>query len=154
MNSYSLLYDLLKDEKNVDKLLIIKRESSELHSQVKAIAAAATAGAKQLEGYAQADPKIHLQAINLPAGEVAVRKAIANTKKKVLLKPFNPRFEFYFLLTQTEALSYAWHLAEVAAAHEPEPRRSDELRTLGQTMRTLYDEVLALLVSRASGVKS
>jgi hypothetical protein len=151
---YSLLYDLLQDEKNLDKLLIVKRESPELRKQVKAIATAAASGAKQLESYAMADSTINLKAQYLPAGEIAVRKAVADTKKKVLLKPFNPRFEFHLLLTQTEALSYGWHLAEVAASHEPDPRRSSGLRTLSQTLKILYDEAVSLLAARASAIKN
>jgi hypothetical protein len=101
-----------------------------------------------------ADSTINLKAQYLPAGEIAVRKAIADTKKKVLLKPFNPRFEFHLLLTQTEALSYGWHLAEVAASHEPDPRRSSGLRTLSQTLKILYDEAVSLLAARASAIKN
>ncbi|HKX63599.1 MAG TPA: hypothetical protein VJS65_17205, partial [Verrucomicrobiae bacterium] len=149
-----LLHQLLEDEKNLDKLLIIKKESRELHKLVKAIATTAAAGAKQLESYARSDRSIHLKATHLPPGEVATRDAIAKTKTKVLLTPFDPNFEFYLLLTQSEALSYAWHLAEVAASREPDPTRASALKTLSQSMKSLYDQTVALLKTRAPVAKS
>jgi len=153
-NCYSLLHQLLEDEKNLDKLLIIKKESRELHKLVKAIATTSAAGAKQLESYARSDRSIHLKTTHLPPGEVATRDAIAKTKTKVLLTPFDPNFEFYLLLTQSEALSYAWHLAEVAASREPDPRRSSGLNALSQSMKSLYDQTMALLKARAPVAKS
>src|SRR4051812_48774793 len=70
-NCASLLYDLLNDEKNVDKLLIIKRESDELHQLVKDISTTADEGAKKLEQLAKADRTLDLHAMGLPSGEVA-----------------------------------------------------------------------------------
>jgi hypothetical protein len=58
------------------------------------------------------------------------------------------------LLTQTEALSYAWHLAAVAAAHEPNPQRAHELDSLSQTMQGLHGQALSLLAVRANPAKA
>ena len=52
------------------------------------------------------------------------------------------------LLTQTEALSYAWHLAEVAGKNEPQPERARALAGLSEEMRILYEEVFLMLLSR------
>jgi len=59
------------------------------------------------------------------------------------------KFEMTLLLTQTEALSYAWHLAIVASENEPQPDRSRALAGVGKDMENLYDEVFALLLSKA-----
>jgi hypothetical protein len=149
-NSYNLLHQLLSEEKNLDKILIIKRESRELHTLVKGIAAASRDGANQLEAYAKASPSLVLREENqhLPSGELATRAAIAKTKRKLLLRPFEPRFEFYLLLTQSEALSYAYHLAAVAAAHEPNPERSRGLETLSEKMKSFHDRVVSRLASQ------
>src|SRR5881394_1715868 len=48
-NCASLLYDLLNDEKNLGKILIIKRDSNELHQLVKNISTIATQGVKKLD---------------------------------------------------------------------------------------------------------
>jgi hypothetical protein len=51
-------------------------------------------------------------------------------------------------LTQTEALSYGWHLAEVTGANEPQPERARALAGLGKDMQNLYHEVFILLLSK------
>ena len=52
------------------------------------------------------------------------------------------------LLTQAEALSYAWHLAKVAAENESQPDRARALAGVSKDMEDLYREVFALLRSR------
>ena len=58
------------------------------------------------------------------------------------------KFELTLLLTQTEALSYAWHLAKVASENEPQPDRARALGGVSADMENLYREVFALLRSR------
>jgi hypothetical protein len=146
-NSYSLLYQLLEQQRHVDKLLLVKMESGELKLLIKAIAAASATGAKRLEEFARHDATIRLDQTSLPPGETATRNAIANTKKKELLTPFNSSFELDLLLTQSEALSYAWHLAKVAAASEPNYRHARSLNDLSTEMKNLHGQVLLLMRS-------
>ncbi len=145
---YSLLHQLLDAQKNVSVLRFIKRESADVKNVIKKIAAASGAGAKRLEDFAKADPSIHLDETRLPAGEVATRDAIASTKKKELLGNSGDEFELSLLLTETEALSYAWHLAKVAGEHEIQPERARELARLSEDMKRLYQEVFGLLLSK------
>jgi hypothetical protein len=144
-NACSLLHDLLDQQKNVGKLLLVKRESEEVGRLIKAIAAASAAGAKQLEFFAAQDSTLPLDQLSLPPGEVATRDAIARTKTKTLLTPFSSSFEFNLLLTQTEALSYAWHLAKVAAKNDPQTARSSYLSKLGDEMEGLHRQTLSLM---------
>jgi len=57
-------------------------------------------------------------------------------------------FELSLLLTQTEALSYAWHLAKVASENESQPDRARALTGVSEEMKNLYHEVFTLLLSR------
>ena len=57
-------------------------------------------------------------------------------------------FELTLLLTQTEALSYAWHLAKVAGENEPQPDRARALAGVSEDMQKLYHEVFVLLLSQ------
>ena len=66
-------------------------------------------------------PSINLNDIRLPTGEVNARDAIGMTKEKELLSQKGGEFELTLLLTQTEGLSYAWHLAKVAGENERQP---------------------------------
>jgi hypothetical protein len=73
-----------------------------------------------------------------------------------LLSQKGDRFELTLLLTQTEALSYGWHLAVVASLYEPNPDRAHALVGIGVDMDNLYQEVFALLLAktRASATNS
>lgn len=147
-NCYSLLHQLLADEKNVGLLLFIKREQDDVERLIKKIAANSSAGMKLLEEFASHDPSIRLDDVRLPPGEAATRKAIAATKKKELLSQTGDAFELSLLLTQAQALSYAWHLAKVAAENEPQPARARALAGLSEDMEKLYHEVIGLMRSR------
>jgi len=147
-NCYSLLYQLLSDQKDVSLLHFIKREQADVKSLVKKIAGNSATGAKLLEEFAKHDPSINLDDIQLPPGEAATREAIASTKKKELLGQTGDEFELTLLLTQTEALSYAWHLAKVAGENESQPDRASALAGVSKDMENLYHEVFAMLLSR------
>jgi hypothetical protein len=147
-NCYSLLHQLLDEQKDVSILRFIKREHSDVKNLIKKIAANSAAGAKLLEEFAKDDPSISLDDIRLPLGELATRDAIASTKEKELLSQTGDEFELTLLLTQTEALSYAWHLAKVTGENEPQPERARALAGISEDMQNLYHEVFVLLLSQ------
>ncbi len=147
-NCYSLLHQLLDEQKDVSILRFIKREHTDVKNLVKKIAVNSATGAKLLEEFARHDPSIQLDDIWLPPGELATREAIASTKKKEILNQTGDKFELTLLLTQTEALSYAWHLAQVAGENEPEPDHARALAGLSQDMQNLYQEVFVLMLSK------
>ena len=147
-NCYSLLHQLLDEQKDISVLRFIKPERADLKNLVKRIAADSAAGAKLLEDFARGDPSINLEDFRLPPGEQATRDAIASTKENQLLGKTGEEFELTLLLTQTEALSYAWHLAKVASENERDPARARALAGLSEEMQNLYGEVFALLLSK------
>ena len=149
-NCYSLLHQLLDEQKDVSMLRFIKSEHSDVKTLVKRIATTSEAGAKLLEKFAKDDPSIRLDDLRLPPGEVATRDAIASTKEQELLSQTGDKFELTLLLTQTEALNYASHLAKVAGENEPQPERAHALAGIGQDMQSLYHEVFLLLLSKSN----
>jgi hypothetical protein len=146
-NSVSLLYDLLGDEKNVGKVLIIKGNRESLHNLIKNISATTRDGAKRLEQLAKTDPTLNLHALELPAGEKATRDAIAKTEEKELLFSSGENFEFTLLLTQADALSYGWHLAKIASENSTNPAQIREFDSLSVAMQDLYKQIVALMRS-------
>jgi hypothetical protein len=144
-NAASLLYDLQGNEKNVGKILIIKHASQELGQLIKAISEVAAADEKQMEQLATNDPSLDLHAVALPPGEKAARNAVARTKEHELLFTSGQKFEFNLLLTQTEALSYGWHLAQVAAQNSTSPAEVQAFKSMSETMENLYNQVIASL---------
>jgi hypothetical protein len=135
--------------KDVSLLRFIRPEHDDVKELVKKIATASGTGASLLEKFARDDPSINLDDIRLPPGEVATRDAIAATKKSELLSQSGGAFELTLLLTQTEALSYGWHLAEVTSKNEPLPERARALAGIGEDMKNLYHEVFVLMLSKA-----
>ena len=121
----------------------------EVKNLIKKIAANSAAGAKLLEAFARHDLTINLEDIRLPPGETATRDAIASTKKKELLGQSSDEFELTLLLTQTEALSYAWHLAKVAGENESQPDRARALAGVSKDMENLYHEAFVMLLSKS-----
>jgi hypothetical protein len=144
-NTYSLLYDLLGDEKDVSKLRFIKREESEVKQLLIRISQTAREAHKQLEAFARQDGGLNLQMLQLPVGEVAVRKDIAAAEQHQLLHESGERLEFDLLLTQTDALRYGTHLAKVASQNDFNAARAQYLGDLSQRLQSLYDESVALL---------
>ena len=106
-----------------------------------------------LEEFAKHDPSLHLNDIQLPPGEESTRDAIASTKKKELLGQTGDEFELTLLLTQTEALSYAWHLAKVAGENESQLDRARALAGVSTDMENLYHEVFVMLLSKTNDLR-
>jgi hypothetical protein len=144
-NSYSLLYDLMGDERHVSKVLMVKRDSRELSRLIKDISETSSAAAKSLEEFSKRDSSLALDVLNLPPGEVATRAAIADTKKKELLGTSGADFERALVLTQISALNYGVHLARVAAVNDASSERAAWLHDLGQRLHVYQKRCLALL---------
>ena len=149
-NGYSLLHQLLAQQKNVGLLRFIRPEQADVKELMKQIAATSGAGATLLEKFAKEDPSISLEDFRLPPAEVATRAAIAAAKQKELLSQSGSTFELTLLLTQTEALNYGWHLAEITSQNEPQPERAQALAGLRADLENLDHEVFALVLSKYS----
>jgi hypothetical protein len=151
-NAVALLNDLLNDEKNVSKVLIVKHNSDELGALIKSISETAGGGAKMLEEFSKSAGGVDLKRQDLPPGEAATRKLISKTKEHLLLSSKDAEFEFQLLLTQVEALNYGAHLAMVIADSETDPNRTREFLRLGSQLRDLRERVEAMLrQNRSSG---
>jgi len=144
-NALALLNDLLGDEKNLGKILLIKLESDELDRLVEAISKTAADGVKMLEAMAKADPNLDFKNLGLPSGEQATRKAIAKTKRSLLLHSSGPDFEFQLLQTQIQALSYGAHLAQVIAENESDPTLTGQFTNLSTSLNQLQERVVTML---------
>jgi hypothetical protein len=149
-NGYSLLHQLLDEQKDVSLLRFIKPEHKDVKNLVKRIATTSGTGAELLEKFALDDPAIRLDDFRLPPAELATRASIAATKQKELLGQTGDTFELSLLLTQTEALSYAWHLAKVTGESEPDPARARALAGISVDMEKLYREVFQLMLAQTT----
>jgi hypothetical protein len=141
-NAASLLHDLLGNEKNVSKILIVKSNSESLGRLIKAISEQSADYQKQLDGLASNDVTLNLRVLDLPPGEKAARAAAAKTDEHELLFSSGKEFEFNLLLTQAEALSYGGHLAVIAAKNSSLPKEVHIFNMMSQIMNQLHDQVI------------
>ncbi len=142
-NAASLLHDLLGQEKNVSKILLIKKKAPAFEKLIKDISKTADDGEKQLDHLAKDNPTFDLHQMRLPAGEVAAREAQSKAEEHTLLAAKNETFEFDLLLTQAQALDYASHLAGVAAENSTVPGEEREFNALQTDLNGLYVQVIA-----------
>ncbi len=145
---YGLLHELVSKQKDVSKILIIKKEKSDLHAVIKEISAVSHEATKRLEAFAAQDKSITLKSKGLPWVEEKTRASIESARTKQLLGSSKRKFELELLLTQSEALTYGTHLAKSLAQIETEPQRRDYLTQLSGQLDGLYVKVLNLITSR------
>jgi hypothetical protein len=145
---YSLLFQLLSDQKDVSKLLIIKKENADLGALIKDISGISANAAKELENYAKADPHLHLNMKPLPIVEQQTRDLIAKTKAKELLSKTGAKFEVRIILAQAEALAYGAHLAAAIILNETDPERKKFLARISEEYQKLHQRVIDLIHSR------
>jgi hypothetical protein len=147
-HGYALLYTLMSQEKNVSKLLIIKREREDFAALIGDIAETAGRAHERLDELAEADPSLDLEDTGLPRAELETREAIQSTRTKQLLTESGEEFEIQLMLAQNEALTYALHLAEVLARAEPDTARLEFVRGLWKELQGLQSRLWSLLRSR------
>ena len=144
-HAHGLLFDLLGDEKNVSKLLIIKRERAELKTLINEISQRTGKAHKELEEFAKSDRSLNLKDMGLPSAEMLTRKAIAKTRAKELLTESGKDFELHLLLAQNEALTYGTHLATIAANSDTVTNRHQMLQQLSTDILQLQRKTVAML---------
>jgi hypothetical protein len=142
-----LLFDLLGDEQNVSKLLLVKRERAALGDLIKEISARCARAHKQLADFAKADGRLNLKNKGLPAAELKTRESIGKARGMQLLTDKSKDFELHLLLTQDEALTYGSHLAAVTAARETDSTRAKFLQQLSRDLAQLQQKVVAMLLA-------
>jgi hypothetical protein len=147
-HGYALLFELLGQEQDVDKLLLVKRERADLGELMGSIAETCGAAHERLAALGEADPALNLTDPGLPGAELAVREAIEGEKTKLLLTESGKEFELQLVLSQLQALSYALHLSEVLARAEPDAERLAFVRQLYRDLGELRERTTALLRSR------
>jgi hypothetical protein len=98
-----------------------------------------------LETLAKNDPTLNLHALQLPPGEIATRAAISKTKEHELIFSSGEKFELNLLLTQTNALDYASHLAKIAAENSSSPEQQKIFHAFDVALNNLFQQVVAKL---------
>jgi hypothetical protein len=145
---YSLLYQLVSDEKDVSKLLLVKKEAPDVGGLLKDVSRVSGEAARQLEAFEKADAHLHLKMTGLPVAEQQTRDLISKTKAKELITKAGEKFEVRILLSQAEALSYGAHLAVVTQSYEENPDRKKLLAKISEEYQGLHQRLIDLIHAR------
>jgi hypothetical protein len=70
---------------------------------------------------------------------------MARTDTYKLLLSTGDNFDFALLLTQSDALSYGYHLAQIAADNSSDPAQQRVFAGLGEAMSAQFQQVIAML---------
>jgi hypothetical protein len=142
---YSLLYQLLSQESDAAKILIIKDADPPIADIIKEIASTCGQAKKQLDLFHGKDQHLNLKMTQLPETEQKTRAAIESTVTKQLLFSSGKKFEVRLLFTQAGAMNYAAHLAKVLHDQEDNPLRKEFLATLSQRCTALHNKAIDFL---------
>jgi hypothetical protein len=142
---YGLLYQLLGQESDAAKLLMIKHADPPVADLIKEIANTSGQAKKTLDQFHGKDRHLSFEMTNLPQIEQKTRAAIESTVTKRLLTSSGKKFEVRFLFTQAEAMNYAAHLAKVLHDQEDNPDRKNFLARLSERCTALHDKAIDLL---------
>jgi hypothetical protein len=142
---YSLLYQLMKQDSDVAKILIIKHADPPVADLIKEIASTCGEAKKELEQLHEKDRHLSFEMTNLPEMEQKTRTAIESTVTKQLLFSSGKTFEHRLLFTQAESMNYAAHLSQVLHEQEDNADRKSFLATLSERCTTLHDKAIDLM---------
>jgi len=145
---FSLLYQLLSDEKNLSKLLLIKKEQADTGELLREISEVAGAAVKQMDAFAKADPHLHLDMAGLPAVEAEARELISKTDAKELITKGGEKFEVRILITQADSLRYGAALATATSNHDSDTARKAFLADTTRRLEELHQKLIDLLHAR------
>jgi hypothetical protein len=142
---YSLLYELVSKNADVNKILMIKHTDRRFSAMIKEIAQTCGEAQKQLEQFREQDLHLNLTVTNLPVPERNTRKAIASTETRLLLTSSGKDFEIQLALTQIEAMNYAAHLAKVLQEQDDNELRKSYLERFSKRCSDLRDQMVRFL---------
>lgn len=139
---YSLLYDQVTKQQNVDKLLLIKKTSPDTAALLHDIAATCGDVRKTLEDFVRQEDVIVLNRPALPKAEAATRRGREEAARKAILASEGSDMEL--LLSQIDGLTYAQQLTLVLAKQEAASKREigegEDKTRIGEKRAVWFEE--------------
>jgi hypothetical protein len=142
---YSLLYKLVSDDSDVDKIFIIKHADDSVVSIVKEIAALMQSSRKQLEDFRRNDAQLRFDVTDLPVVEQQSRELEADDQRNGLLFSGGATFQLRLIFAQLEAVSYGKQLAKTLLKDEDDPARKKFLTNFSQRCDAFHERLMSLL---------
>jgi hypothetical protein len=142
---YSLLYKVVSDDSDVDKIFFLKHADENVGSLVKEVASVCKDAKKQLDNFQQSDNSLRFDVPDLPYIEQRSRDLQSSADTKKMLSSSGEPFEVFLIYTQAESTEHAQQLALALAEKETDPRRKDFLTKFAARCGQLNGLLLDLL---------
>jgi hypothetical protein len=147
---YSLLYKLMSDESDVDKLFIFKNAEEPIASVIKDIAVFSRSTKDRMDEFKKADAQMDYDVGDLPVVEQKVRDLIARLDEKNLLFSTGKEFSAYLVFTQLQAMDYGSKLSKALEDHEDNPDRKKFLEDVSARSGAFAKRLTDLLTVKSS----
>jgi len=142
---YALAYRQADRMRNIDKLLIVKRESDELAEVTADVARVAALIADRLQAHAAADASVALETEFLPPIEAAARERMGLGIAGELLLSFGCDFEERLLFTEAVAVMRLLAIAEEMQAEAPSDVELELWAGLAAELEPVFERIRGLL---------
>src|ERR1700722_3380820 len=142
---YSLLYKLMSEGENVEKLLFLKHADEPLAGLVKEISAFCQTTKNQMDAFPKSDRQIEYDMTDLPVIEQQSRDQTAKADGIALLTSGGKEFELRLVFTQAQAMDYAAQVSSALAKHEDDPARQRFLKGLTVRYADFHKRLMDLL---------
>jgi hypothetical protein len=146
---YALLYKLMSDEKDVNKIVIFTRADDSVVKLIKEIAAAADAAKTEMDTFPKADNHIEYDEPDLPKIEARSRELQAKQDEKGLLGSSGKDFATLLIFTQAQASDYAVQLSKAIMENEHDPVRLTFLTNLSKQFADFHERLMSLLTVKS-----
>jgi hypothetical protein len=142
---YALLYKLMQDESNVEKLLYFKHADEPIAGLVKEISTFANDALRQLDDFSKADKHLTYDINALPAVERQTRELTAKADAQALLTSSDKPFELNLVFTQSQAMGYGTDLAKASVQYETDPARKAFLTSVSKRCEQYRQRLMSML---------
>jgi hypothetical protein len=143
---YSLLYKLMSDNGDVDKIFILKHADESVSTVVKDEAAFCQETKKKLDELPRDQSRIEFDVPDLPKIEQASRDLEASYQEKKLLGSSGKEFELKLIFTQAQAMGYASQLAAALQKDEPDETRKQLLGSISARAEDYRGQLMRILI--------
>jgi hypothetical protein len=145
---YSLLYRLMSDESDVNKILIIKDVDPALKAVVGQIAETCSNAKERFDEYQKQDGHSEFDVPDLPRVEQEARDLEAKMDEKELVFSSGKAFELRLILTQLQAMRYGQQLCNALVPIELDPQRKAVLSNLGSELGAYHDRLAEMIAPK------
>jgi len=142
---YSLLYKLMSDESDVNKIFFFKHADDSVGSVVKDVAHFCQYAKSQMDDFPKTDNRIEYDVPDLPKMEQSSRDLTAQEDEHELLGSSGKPFELHLIFTQAQAMEYAVQLSNALQPIEDDQVRKNFLTGVSQRCGEFHDRLMALL---------